>query len=139
MFKHIVVALDESPSSGRALAHAVELARSLGADLRIVSVIEPASFYYSLATVHKPALQWAMEKRLRITDLQAEAREQASRESLSVTTEIVSGDEVASIVECAEKSHADLLVLELPKHGLLFGHTANDVAERAPCSLLGVR
>lgn len=38
MFSKILVAIDESPESGRALVTAIHLAKSLNAELRAVSV-----------------------------------------------------------------------------------------------------
>jgi nucleotide-binding universal stress UspA family protein len=54
---------------------------------------------------------------------------------LSVVT--VDGDEVGSIVGCARRHRADLLVLGMPKYAL--GHTGKDLADRSPCALMGIR
>ncbi|MEJ2107385.1 MAG: universal stress protein [Acidiferrobacteraceae bacterium] len=40
MYSRILVAIDESPASGRALDHAIGLAKSLSATLRIIHVVD---------------------------------------------------------------------------------------------------
>jgi nucleotide-binding universal stress UspA family protein len=53
-------------------------------------------------------------------------------------SELVNGDEVDSIIKCAKKYRADLLIMGMRQHTWLIGHTAKDVAERSPCTLMGV-
>jgi nucleotide-binding universal stress UspA family protein len=139
MFQKIMVAYDESPEASKALEAAIELAKSLGSELKIVSVIEPLPAYYSFATIALPASEWSEAKRGRYISLQAKARQRAKAAGLWLDTEMVNGDEVGGIIECARRYGADLLVLGMRKHTLLMGHTAQDVAERSPCALLGVR
>ena len=139
MFHKIMVEYDESPEAGKALETAIELARCLGGELKIVTIIEPLPAYYSFATIALPASEWSEEKREEYVSLQAKARQLAKAAGLWLDTEIVDGDEVCGIIECARRYRADLLVVGMRKHTLLMGHTAQDVAERSPCALLGVR
>jgi nucleotide-binding universal stress UspA family protein len=139
MFHKIMVAYDESPEAGKALETAIELARCLGGELKIVTVIEPFPAYYSFAPKALPVSEWSGAKREKYASLQAKARQLAKAAGLWLDTEMISGDEVGSIIECARKYRADLLVLGMRKHRLLMGYTAHDVAERSPCALLGVR
>jgi NAD(P)-dependent dehydrogenase (short-subunit alcohol dehydrogenase family) len=98
-----------------------------------------------VATARRPeqltsAWNWTEEKRVRYSALQAEARQQAKATGVVLDAELISGDEVGSIVECAKRHHSDLLVLGLRKHSwLMEGHTAQDIAERAPCAVLGIK
>ena len=140
MFHKIMIAYDESSEAARALQASIELAKTLSAELSVVTVLEPIPGYYSFAVSAVPAWHWTEEKRARYSALQTEARQQAKAAGVALDTELISGDEVGSIVECAKKQHSDLLVLGLRKHSwLMTGHTAQDIAERAPCAVLGIK
>jgi nucleotide-binding universal stress UspA family protein len=140
MFHKIMVAYDESAEAGRALQASIELAKTLGAELSVVTVLEPLPGYYSFAVSSVPAWNWTEEKRIRYGALQAEARQQAKAAGVVFDAELINGDEVNTIVECAKRHHSDLLVLGMRRHSwLMAGHTSQDVAERAPCSVLGIK
>jgi nucleotide-binding universal stress UspA family protein len=140
MFHKIMVAYDESSEAGRALRASIELAKTLSAELSVVTVLEPIPGYYSFAVSAVPAFKWTEEKRVRYRALQDKARQQAKTAGVVLDAELVSGDEVGTIVDCAKKHHSDLLVLGLRKHSwLMTGHTAQDIAERAPCAVLGIK
>jgi len=140
MFHKIMVAYDESSEAGRALRASIELAKTLSAELSVVTVLEPIPGYYSFAVSAVPAFNWTEEKRVRYSALQDKARQQAKTAGVVLDAALVSGDEVGTIVDCAKKHHSDLLVLGMRKHGwLMAGHTAKDLTERAPCALLGIR
>ena len=139
MFRKITVAFDESPEAGRALKAAIELAKSLHASLTIISVIEPAPIYFSFSTLAAPYIQWTEEMRTKYTTLQAKARKSAEDAGLAIEAELSNGDEVESILKAARHNQSDLLVIGMPKHNWIIGHTAQEVAEGVPCALLGVR
>ena len=140
MFHKIMVAYDESAEAGRALQASIELAKTLGAELTVVTVLEPLPGYYSFAASVVPAWNWTEEKRVRYRALQAGARQQANALGVVFDAELINGDEVNTIVECAKRHHPDLLVLGMRKHSwLMAGHTSQDVAERAPCAVLGIK
>jgi nucleotide-binding universal stress UspA family protein len=141
MFHKIMVAYDESPEAGRALQVAIDLARAIGADLAVVTVIEPLPFYHCLAiSGGLPAVHWTEEVRAKYSALQAKARQQAEAAGLALGVELISGDEVGTIIDCTQKHHSDLLVLGMRKHSwLMAGHTAKDLTERSPCAVLAVR
>ena len=139
MFRKITVAFDESPEAGRALQTAIELAKSLRASLTIVSVIEPAPIYFSFSTLAAPYIRWTDEMRTKYMTLQAKVRKFAEDAGLTIEADLSNGDEVESILEAARHHQSDLLVIGMPRHNWIIGHTAQEVAERVPCALLGVR
>lgn len=140
MFHRIMVAYDESLEAGKALRTSIELAKTLGAELSVVTILEPLPVYFSFAPSAVPACIWTEEKRVRYNALQAEARQQAKAAGVALDAELISGEEVGSIVECARRHHSDLLVLGLRKHNWpRAGHTAEDIAEHAPCAVLGIK
>ncbi len=139
MFQRIMVAYDESPEAGKALEAAIGLAKSLEADLKIVTVLEPLPTYFSFAVSAVSAVDWKDKQQARYTSLQEQARRQAAAAGLHSDAELIHGDEVGSIIECARKYQSEMLVLGMRRHTWLMGHTGQDIAERSPCALLGVR
>jgi nucleotide-binding universal stress UspA family protein len=138
MFHKIMVAYDESPEANAALESALELTKALQAELSIVTVIEPLPAYFSWAVSAPLAIQWSDDKRKKYALLQVDARQRAKAAGLWLETQLINGNEVDSIIQCAKKYRADLLVLGMRQHTLLMGHTTKDVAERSPCTLMGV-
>jgi nucleotide-binding universal stress UspA family protein len=138
MFHKIMVAYDESPEANKALESAIELTKALRAELFIVTVVEPLPSYYSWAVSGPLAIQWTEDKEKESVLLQANARQRAEAAGVWPDTELVNGDEVDSIIHCAKKYQADLLIMGMRQHTWLMGHTAKDVAERSPCTLMGV-
>jgi nucleotide-binding universal stress UspA family protein len=140
MIHKIMVAYDESSEAGRALQASIELAKTLGAKLTVVTVLEPLPGYYSFAASVVPTWNWTEKRRVRYSALQAGARQQANASGVVFDAELINGDEVNTIVECAKRHHSDLLVLGMRKHSwLMAGHTSQGVAERAPCAVLGIK
>jgi nucleotide-binding universal stress UspA family protein len=139
MFRKITVAFDESPEADRALQAAVELAKSLHASLTVISVIEPAPIYFSFSTLAAPYIRWTDEMRTKYITLQAKARKFAEDAGLTIEADLSNGDEVESILKAARHHQSDLLVIGMPKHNWIIGHTAQEVAEHVPCALLGIR
>ena len=54
MFNTIMVAYDESQEAALALASAIELAKLLGAHLKIVTVVEALPAFYNIAAIVSP-------------------------------------------------------------------------------------
>jgi nucleotide-binding universal stress UspA family protein len=142
MFHTIMVAFDESREAAHALASAIELAKSLGAHLKIVTVVEALPSFYNIAAIISPSvLDESLEgKRSQLRTLQQSAIKRATAAGVKADAILVDGGEVAGIVRAAQREHADLLVIGLPKHHGLgaFNSTAHDVAEHTPCPLLEV-
>jgi nucleotide-binding universal stress UspA family protein len=139
MIERILVAYDGSQEAERALKTAIDLSRALSADLKVVTVVEPLPSYFTFAPSAAFAMNWKNEQQTRYSVLQSRACYQLRTSGVYPDAELVSGDEVGTIVECARRYRADLLILGMRKHRLLSGHTGHHVAERAPCSVLGVR
>ena len=144
MFKRILVAYDASPASGRALLAGIQLAKSLDAELRAVSIQEKLPPYSSYIDAEVPGgtalLQQQASEYYR--KLQTEAQEAARQEGIQLVTELVEGDEVEAIVECAQRTHSDLLVVGIHRHPLLlsrfWNHTTHDLSQRVDSNILGV-
>jgi nucleotide-binding universal stress UspA family protein len=117
------------------------LARTIGADLAVVTVLEPLPFYNSFATIGGlSAVHWTEEEKAKYCALQTKARQRAKAAGLALGVELISGEEVGTIIDCTQRHHSDLLVLGMRKHSwLMAGHTAKDLTERSPCAVLAVR
>ena len=142
MFNTIMVAYDESREAAHALASAIELAKPLGAHLKIVTVVEPLPSFYDIAAMVSPSVlsESLEDKRSRLRTLQQSAMEKATSAGVKAEAILVDGGEVSAIVRAAQREHADLLVIGLPKHHGLgaFNSTAHEVADQTPCPLLEV-
>ena len=143
MYKKIVVALDESREAKRALASAIELAKRLDSELRIVTVGEPLPAYAAYMDAEIPgARQKLLEERNAFyQNLQDEGLKQASASGIQADGAIVEGDEVQAIVDHIAASGADLLVIGRRHHASMsriWGGTVHNIAEKVRCSILGV-
>ena len=137
MFHKIMVAYDDSPEASRALQVAIDLAAAVGADLGVVTVLEPLPSYYSFAVSAALAIDWSENRRARCVQLQARARRRAAAAGLYLDTDLIMGDKVNGILEGTQRYQSDLLVVGMPNHTWLNGG-AKELTERAPCALLRV-
>lgn len=139
-FRHILVATDFSEPASWAVAAADGLARSLGARLSLVTVVQPyrpmalVKATVRDADVEGPALQ-AAEERLH------EQKRQLS--GLPVATHAFADLSVAGVIcTFAEREGVDLVVVGTRGLGgfrhLLLGSVAEQVVRHAPCSVLTV-
>lgn len=143
MYKHILVALDNSPRAPRVLRHAAALAARTGAVLHVCRGVN--------LPVGLPADAWTLTGDELISRLlEGAARElRALISGLPADQPVALGREVVRlgapyqvVVDAASEVHADLIVVG--SHGFqlldrLLGTTADRVVHRAPCSVLVVR
>jgi nucleotide-binding universal stress UspA family protein len=143
MYNKIIVAFDESPEAKRALTSAIELAKQLNAQLRILTVSEPLPVYTAFIDSEIPgARQTLLEERNSFyCKLQTAAVDEATRTGVRAEGKIVEGAEVKSIVDHIAAWGADLLVIGRRHHSTMsriLGGTLHNIAEKASCSILAV-
>ena len=113
MYTKILVAVDGSETSARGLDEAIRLAKSLGATLRLLNVVDDRAAYTSpQAAVHSEQL--LQELRDRGHAILAAAHELARRHGVEAEAkwiESAGGPAGDAIVEEARASAADLIVL----------------------------
>jgi nucleotide-binding universal stress UspA family protein len=138
-FRTVVLATDLSPISGAATTAALDIARSLGARLLAVSVIDPGS-------LRLPGGRF----RLRVDQVRSE-REQVAQElvargrsaGVEVDFLVWEGDPGEAIVEAATAEGADMIVVGSHGRGtvgrFLIGSVSDHVVRNAPCPVLVVR
>ena len=143
MFKRIAVAYNESPEARSALASAIQLAKALGSELRLITVMEELPSYtaYAIATDCSLAQTLRDDRYKHYEQLQAETREMARREGVEVVTHLLDGEVPDRLVEFLVRDKANLLVIGLHRrtsHISRLWSTVYEVAQEAPCSVLGV-
>jgi len=145
MFRSIVVGTDGSDTATQAVRQAIELARSVGARIDLVSAYEPVSdARLREESVHVPEdLQWMINPR---EDVQATLEAAASEiRAAGVEVEVfaLQGDPADAILDVAEERGSDLIVVGnkgmTGAKRFLLGSVPNKVSHHAPCSVLIIR
>jgi nucleotide-binding universal stress UspA family protein len=146
--ENILVPLDGSPLSLKALEHAERLAAPLKARLillRVGGVIAPEALglpELSMALTHEISLQQARIDASMISYLEGLALP-LRQKGIEVETVVRSGDAATQIVDLAESEEVDLVVMSSHgRTGLLrwiYGSVAERVLHNARCSLMVVR
>lgn len=146
MYDRILVPIDGSPTSERALDEAAGLARLCAATLRLLHVMDPLMHVtgYERPEVFVREIEPALRKAAQ--DLLAKARDRVAGERVKVETALVDsvGQRVSDIIlDQAAAWPADLIVIGT--HGrrgvdrVLMGSDAEQVARRSPVPVLLVR
>ena len=140
-WRRILVPLDFSPASLRALQEAVALARRSGAQLLLLHVVEPNPFPTGmdggiLTLPDNVVARHAKEHLPRVA-------KQLVPKSVRVTSLVSHGRAASVIVDTAEEKGVDLIVLSTHGHTalerLLIGSTAEQVVRHAKCPVFVVR
>ena len=138
--KKILVPVDFSPCSQKALLYAIQMAREFCATIDVLYVVPPYYAYdpYGVAEFER------IEKQLRSGEEKlATLVLQQVPQGLPVETFVRNGRPATEIVEAARELGADLIIISTHGHkGLkhvLLGSTAESVVRHAPCPVLTVR
>ncbi len=140
--KRILVPLDFSVNSNRALDYALGVAQKFGAAIHLVHVCEvPSMMTGSMDAYAIAYTDWS--QRLG-QEAEAEMVKAASRiGGMRVTTEVLFGSPAPAIIEAASTNQSDLIVMGTHGHGAVMHVVMGNVAERvvrgAPCPVLTVR
>ena len=149
MIKKILVAIDGSKQSDKALDFALDLARNYSAEIVLINVLSPSlmSYVYNsrmfvpdvdysnylnqISNGHEKLLSKALDKAKNF------------QETLKVSKELVEGRPAEKIVETAKKGMFDLIVVG--SRGLsgfkeiFLGSVSNRIADKAHCPVLIVK
>lgn len=146
MYRRILVAVDSSPTSERALIEAIRLARDQHARLRIIHVIgDPYAYFAVDGTPPETIVTVEQEWRHTGQTILHRAAKMAGQEGVQPETALLEEDErtSAAIVADAQQWRADLLVLGTHgRHGLgelLLGSVAEEVLRDAATPVLLLR
>jgi len=134
----IILATDGSPSAADATQQAVELARSTGAKLFVISVWHAGSTTYS--TVALPESKRIAKEQA--CDAAGAAVEAARAAGIEAESFVLEGDAVERICASAADTGASLLVVGShgfgPVRRLVFGSVSTALLHHAPCPVLVV-
>ena len=140
--KRILVPIDFSDHSVKALRYAVRFAEQFGAALVLVHVAEPVRYPESI--IIPPAMEEAnreLVKRTRAALAKFAAKEVPPR--LACQSLVRLGPAYEEIAAAARETDADLIVIATHGHTglkhLVLGSTAERVVRHAPCPVLTVR
>jgi nucleotide-binding universal stress UspA family protein len=145
MFGAIVVGTDGSETAGEAVRQAVELASQVGATLEIVSAYEPvASSRLREEGRQAPAdVEWMVHAREDVNATLEAAAESARDAGVDVKIFARQGDPADAILDVAEETGADLIVVGnkgmTGAKRFLLGSVPNKISHHAPCSVLIIR
>lgn len=145
MFKRIVVGTDGSETAGEAVRQAIDLAKLAGAELSIVSAYEPVSKRRLEGEQEGlPAdVQHEIGPREDVNLVLDAAAAGAKSEGVEVHTHPVEGAPSDAILNIAEETDADLIVVGnkgmTGARRFLLGSVPNNVSHHAPCSVIIVR
>ncbi len=145
MFTRIVVGTDGSETAAEAVRQAIDLARLTGAQLSIVSAYAPVSGRRVQGEQSEaPAdVQYEIGPREDVNLVLDAAAAEAKKEGIDVQTHPVEGDPADAILNVAEETKADLIVVGnkgmTGARRYLLGSVPNNVSHHAPCSVIIVR
>jgi len=143
--KRILVPVDFSRDSLKALAYAKDFAKLFGAELSILYVVEP--IYYATPAdmyVTTPNLSMLLDEQRRIGEQQlARLGADLKKKGQRARTTLKTGAPAQVIVDTAKSARADLIIMAT--HGrtglahILMGSVAEKVVRSARCPVLTVR
>lgn len=145
MFTRIVVGTDGSDTAGEAVRQAIDLAKLAGASLSVVSAYEPVpKRKVEGEKLDAPAdVQYEIGPREDVNLVLDAAAATAKKEGIEVQTHPVQADPAEAILNVAEETRADLIVVGnkgmTGARRFLLGSVPNNVSHHAPCSVIIVR
>jgi nucleotide-binding universal stress UspA family protein len=145
VFTRIVVGTDGSETAAQAVGQAIELAKAFGAQLSVVSAYSPASSRRVKGEQSEaPAdVQYEIGPREDVILILDAAAAEAKGAGIEVQTHPVEGDPADAILNVAEETKADLIVVGnkgmTGARRYLLGSVPNNVSHHAPCSVIIVR
>jgi len=145
VFTRIVVGTDGSETAAEAVRQAADLAKLAGSELRIVSAYEPVSRRRVEGEKQgAPAdVQHEIGPREDVNLVLDAAAAAAKSKGVEVQTHPVEGDPAEAILNVAEETEADLIIVGnkgmTGARRFLLGSVPNNVSHHAPCAVMIVR
>jgi nucleotide-binding universal stress UspA family protein len=145
MFKRIIVGTDGSPTATEAVQQAIDMAKMSKARLEIISAYEPVPSarlreegeHISGDVAH------ALNPREDVNLALDKAKAMAKKAKVDVVPHAREGDPADAILDVAEESNADLVIVGnkgmTGAKRFLLGSVPNKVSHHAPCAVMIVR
>ena len=137
MFKKILVPLDGSQLSQRALEPALALSQQIGAELLLVRV--PTADTLSFAVSEAKQRELTRDALVYLETI----RKSHEQPQFNIRTQVLDGDVASAIVDTARNEQVDLIVMST--HGYsgltrwVLGSVTEKVLRSAPCPVMAVR
>jgi nucleotide-binding universal stress UspA family protein len=145
MFGSIVVGTDGSDTAKEAVRQATELAKAVKAKIHLVSAYEPVS-ESRLRQERRDVpddMQWMVNPREDVDNTLSDAGDAIKEAGVDVETYSREGDPADAILDVAEETGADLIVVGnkgmTGAKRFLLGSVPNKVSHHAPCSVMIIR
>jgi nucleotide-binding universal stress UspA family protein len=145
VFTRIVVGTDGSETAAEAVRQAIDLAKLTDAQLSVVSAFSPVpQRRVKGESLSAPAdIQYEIGPREDVNLILDAAAADARKDGIEVQTHPVEGDPAEAILNVAEQTNADLIVVGnkgmTGARRYLLGSVPNNVSHHAPCSVIIVR
>ncbi len=145
MYRSIVVGTDGSETAREAVRQAAELTKRVGSKMHLVSAYEPVpEGRLREERQHVPEdLQWMVNPREDVTATLEEAGKELQEQGVDVDTHAREGDPADAILDVAEETGSDLIVVGnkgmTGARRFLLGSVPNKVSHHAPCSVMIIR
>lgn len=141
-FNRILLATDFSDTSACAVEHAILLARTFGANLHVLHVLESEIPVMMDGVTYLPPNYFEEMEKMAAERLE-EVIPRADRDKLSVTLVMRKGNPFLEVVRYARDQKMDLIVLGTHGRGaishVLMGSVAEKIVRKASCAVLTVR
>lgn len=139
MFNNILLAVDGSEQATHAARLAGELARSLAADLTIVTVFDPVPNFLGETNLQS----FVTDQRIRSENVLHEALNEVGEVTAKLITEILEGPAAEAVLKVAEVRSNDLIIMGTRGlsrlAGALLGSQSQKVISNANCPVLLVK
>lgn len=140
----ILIALDDSPHSDRALEFVTRMRWPAGSRVIVLSTLQPLASTLAAAEEPNPVLpELLREQRERLEGLVARAEGTLRESGFSTEGRVLAGDPREALLQVAQNERADLLVVgSRGRTGitkLMLGSVSSHVVTHAPCSVLVVK
>jgi nucleotide-binding universal stress UspA family protein len=141
MLSKILVPVDGSENSLRALDHAIYLAKKTGADITAMNVIEnPPTVYVESQKLLNELLAKFRAESAKVLDM---CKQIAEKSDVKIETVIGEGDAASNIVGYAQKQGFDTIIIGRRGLGrfkeMVLGSVSNKVLHHAKCSVMIVK
>jgi nucleotide-binding universal stress UspA family protein len=142
MLSNILVPVDGSENSFRALEHAIFLSTKIqGVKIAVIYIMEdlPTVYIYSPKIMKKINEDYKRESE----KILERCKEMTKKEEIDIHSAILKGDPASKIIEYSEKQRSDIIIMGRSGMGkfkeALIGSISNKVLHHTKCSVMFVR
>jgi nucleotide-binding universal stress UspA family protein len=145
MFASIVVGTDGSATANEAVRQASDLAKSIGAKVKVVSAYQPVPETRLRQEKRDTPedYQWMINPREDVDQTLKQAADDLSDAGVEVETFAREGDPADAVLDVAEEQKADLIVVGnkgmTGAKRFTLGSVPNKISHHAPCSVMIIR